>query len=333
MASDFSEDDLIATLFAPIAGAAGLGLLDDAALIDAPDGMQIVATKDAVVAGVHFFPTDAPGDIARKALRVNISDLAAKGADPLGFLLAILLPPDLDERWLQSFAQALGEDARLFHCPLLGGDTVRTDGPLSLSITALGSAPRGRMARRTGAKAGDLIYVSGSIGDAALGLRVRAAAAADLAWIELLSDQARAHLLRRYLVPEPRLALAHAVRSLAHGAMDVSDGLAGDLAKMLRVSKVSGQVDLARMPYSLAAREAIALAPGLGDVTLTGGDDYEILCTLAPQNAGQFETAARTVGVAVTRIGEVTAGPSELPQFIEQDGAVRTFAKGSYSHF
>jgi thiamine-monophosphate kinase len=333
VASDFSEDDLIATLFAPIAGAAGLGLLDDAALIDAPDGMQIVATKDALVAGVHFFASDAPGDIARKALRVNISDLAAKGADPLGFLLAILLPPDVDMRWLQSFAQALGEDARLFQCPLLGGDTVRTDGLLSMSITALGSAPRGRMARRTGAKAGDLIYVSGSIGDAALGLRVRAVAAVDLAWIELLSDEGRAHLLRRYLTPEPRLALAHAVRSLAHGAMDVSDGLAGDLAKMLRVSNVSGRVDLTRMPYSLAALEAIALAPALRDLALTGGDDYEILCTVAPQNADQFEHMAETAGVAVTHIGEVTAGPPELPEFIESDGTVRTFAKGSYSHF
>lgn len=333
MASDFSEDDLIATLFAPIAGSAGLGLLDDAALIDVPDGMQLVATKDAVVAGVHFFASDAPGDIARKALRVNISDLAAKGADPLGFLLAILLPSDIDRRWLESFAHALGGDARLFHCPLLGGDTVRTDGPLSLSITALGSAPRGRMARRTGAKAGDLIYVSGTIGDAALGLRVRAAAAADLAWIELLSDEARAHLLHRYLVPEPRLALAHAVRSLAHGAMDVSDGLAGDLAKMLRVSHVSGQVDMARMPHSLAVREAIALAPALRDVALTGGDDYEILCTVAPQNAAQFEKTAHAAGVVVTRIGEVAAGPSDLPQFIESDGTAKTFARGSYSHF
>jgi thiamine-monophosphate kinase len=248
-------------------------------------------------------------------------------------LLAILLPPDIDARWLQTFAQALGEDARLFHCPLLGGDTVRTDGPLSMSITALGSAPRGRMTRRTGAKAGDLIYVSGSIGDAALGLRVRAAATVDLAWIELLSDEGRAHLLRRYLTPEPRLALAHAVRSLAHGAMDVSDGLAGDLAKMLRVSNVSGHVELACMPYSPAALEAIALAPALRDVALTGGDDYEILCTVAPQNAAQFEKTAQTAGVAVTRIGEVTAGPPELPQFIEIDGTVRTFAKGSYSHF
>jgi len=333
LASDFSEDDLIATLFAPIAGAAGLGLLDDAALIDVPDGMQLVATKDAVVAGVHFFASDAPADIARKALRVNISDLAAKGADPLGFLLAILLPPDIDMRWLQSFAQALGEDARAFNCPLLGGDTVHTDGPLSLSITALGSAPRGRMARRTGAKAGDLIYVSGTIGDAALGLRVRAAAEADLPWIELLSDEARAHLLRRYLVPEPRLGLAHAVRSLAHGAMDVSDGMAGDLAKMLRVSRVAGRVDMARIPHSPAVLEAINIEPALRDVALTGGDDYEILCTVALQNAGQFEHAAQTAGIPVARIGAVTPGPSSLPQFFESDGKVRTFAKGSYSHF
>ena len=332
-ASDLSEDNLIANLFAPMAGAAGLGLLDDAALIELPDGMQIVATKDALVAGVHFFAGDAPGDIARKALRVNLSDLAAKGADPLGFLLALMLPPDVDARWLETFAQALGEDARLFDCPLIGGDTVRTDGPLSLSITALGSTPRGRMARRTGAKAGDLIYVSGTIGDAAVGLRVRAAAAFDLAWIELLSDEARTHLLRRYLAPQPRLPLAHAVRSLAHGAMDVSDGLAGDLAKMLRVSGLSGHVELTRIPYSPAMREALALEPSLRDAALTGGDDYEILCTVAPPNAEQFEQTAHAAGVAVTRIGEVTPGPSEAPQFMDRDGKVLTFAKGSYSHF
>ena len=168
-----TEDDLIASYFAPIAGPGALGLQDDAACIAAPDGCDVVLTKDAVVAGVHFFADDPADSIARKALRVNVSDLAAKGADPLGFLLALALPAGLDSAWLGRFARGLGDDAAHYGIPLLGGDTVKTPGPLTISITALGSVPRGRMARRTGARAGDRIYVTGTIGDAALGLKLR----------------------------------------------------------------------------------------------------------------------------------------------------------------
>ena len=165
-----SEDDLIARYFAPIAGAGGLGLRDDAARIAPPAGCEIVLTVDGLVAGVHFFADDPPAAIARKALRVNLSDLAAKGATPLGFLLTLVLPRDWKPDWLELFAKGLGEDAAAFACPLLGGDTVSTPGPLTLSITTLGSVPAGRMVPRDGARAGDALYVSGTIGDAALGL-------------------------------------------------------------------------------------------------------------------------------------------------------------------
>ena len=173
MSPRLGEDDLIARYFAPLAGPAGLGLRDDAALVRPPAGEDLVLTADALVAGVHFFADDPPGAIARKALRVNLSDLAAKGARPLGFLLTLALPEEWREDWLGAFAAGLGADARTYDCPLIGGDTVSTPGPLTLSVTALGSVPEGRMARRTGVKPGDRLYVTGTIGDAALGLKIR----------------------------------------------------------------------------------------------------------------------------------------------------------------
>ena len=323
-----SEDDLIATLFAPIAGPGALGLKDDVACFTPPAGCDLIVTKDALVAGVHFFAGDPPETIARKALRVNVSDVIAKGADPLGFLLAAILPGDVSLDWLQAFAQALGQDAALYSCPLLGGDTVRTPGPLTLSITALGSVPNGRMVARTGAQIGDSIYVSGTIGDSALGLYMRADAPA---WVAQLSMGDRDILRQRYLVPQPRFALRHLLRTHAHGAMDVSDGLVGDLAKMMRASETGARVELARTPLSDAAKAAIAFDNSLFETALTGGDDYEILCTIAPHQCASFEAGAQACGVMVTRIGEVVAG--EATSFVDASGAQSVFKRGSFSHF
>ena len=324
MAALPSEDDIIATLFAPIAGPGALGLEDDAALIAPPVGHEIVATADAIVAGVHFYHDDPPASIARKALRVNLSDLAAKGADPLGFLLTMALPAELPRQWLEDFAQALGADARTHKIALLGGDTVKTPGPLTLSITALGFVPMGRMVLRTGARAGDCLYVSGTIGDAALGLRFRASASP-------LEDFQR-WLVARYLEPQPRNALASALRDCASGGMDVSDGLVGDCAKMLRASGVSAEIDLRRVPLSDAARAAIAREPKLFEQAMTGGDDYEILASVAPGEAADFERMAAKAGVPVARIGDVVASDA-APVFLGLDGERRVFASGSYSHF
>ena len=319
-----TEDDLIARYFAPIAGPGALGLRDDAALLTPPAGCDLVLTKDAVVAGVHFFPDDPPASIARKALRVNVSDLAAKGADPLGFLLAIAMPRDLPADWLKHFAQALGEDARRYAIPLLGGDTVSTPGPLMLSITALGSVPQGRMVARTGVQPGDRIYVSGTIGDAALGLKLRLDASAG----QGLSAAQREHLLARYLEPQPRLALAHTMRMFANGGMDVSDGLVGDLAKMLRASGCGAQLRLADVPLS----DAAGALGDLFETAVTGGDDYELLASVAQDQAPAFESAARAAGVAVTCIGEATAKEGAVI-FIGRDGRPQDFAQGSFSHF
>src|SRR5215217_7928762 len=228
------EDSLIARFFAPIAGEGALNLMDDAACLTPKPGHDLVLTADALVEGVHFLPEDAPGSIARKALGVNVSDLAAKGAEPSGFLLSLALPDDWSESWLSDFAAGLGEASRDFACPLLGGDTVRARGPLTLSVTAVGQVPTGRMVLRTTAQAGDVICVTGTIGDAALGLKLRSKPG----WTENLSPDEKAHLSDRYLHPQPRHRLAAALRSHASAAMDVSDGLAGDLAKMMQASGV-----------------------------------------------------------------------------------------------
>ena len=323
-----SEDDLIATLFAPIAGPGALGLKDDVACFTPPADCDLIVTKDVLVAGVHFYPDDPPDAIARKCLRVNLSDVIAKGADPLGFLLAVALPNDISLDWLQAFAQALGQDAALYSCPLLGGDTVRTPGPLTLSITALGSVPNGRMVARTGAQIGDAIYVSGTIGDSALGLYMRGDAPA---WVAQLSLADRDILRQRYLVPQPRFALRHVLRAHAHGAMDVSDGLVGDLSKMMRASGTGARVELARVPLSSSARAAIALDDRLFETALTGGDDYEILVTIAPDQCASFEAGAQACGVMVTRIGDVVAGG--MTSFVDAGGALRVFKRGSFSHF
>lgn len=331
MSSAASEDELIAKWFAPIAGPAALGLHDDVALLTPGEGMDLIATVDTIVGGVHFFNDDDPASIARKVLRVNISDLAAKGSEPAGFLLSLALPRATGDEWLHAFAQGLGGDTRTWRCPLIGGDTVSTPGPLTLSVTALGFVPAGRMVARTRAQAGDRIYVSGTIGDAALGLYVRMPDAP--AWTRQLESAHSMHLRERYLEPQPRLALARALRNHANGAMDVSDGLAGDLAKMMKVSGVSARVDLASVPVSPAAAAACALDESLFDIAMTGGDDYEIVCTVAPDHAAAFEAAAATAGVDVTHIGDVVDAETHPAVFKAADGRERTFARASYSHF
>ena len=327
-----SEDDLIATLFAPLAGPGGLGLRDDAALIVPPAGQDLVVTKDMLVAGVHFFAADPPDAIARKALRVNLSDLAAKGAVPLGFCLGLALPTDWTQGWLASFAAGLGDDSARFGCPLLGGDTVGMPGPLTVSITAFGMVPAGRMVPRTGTQAGDLLYVTGSIGDAALGLRLRRADRADTVWIGALDEAAADALKERYLLPRPRLGLRDGLRAHARAAMDVSDGLAGDLGKMLGLAGLTAAVRADDVPHSAALSRALALAPMLRETALTGGDDYEILCAVPPGAAAAFEREARAAGLAVTRIGTAVAGPRP-PSFLDGDGVALAFAATRFSHF
>jgi thiamine-monophosphate kinase len=323
------ESRLIARYFQPLAKHPGaFGLADDAAALTPPPGCDLVLTTDGVIAGVHFFPDDPAASVARKVLRMNLSDLAAKGARPIGFLLSIALPEKFDEAWLAAFAQALGADAERYRCPLLGGDTDRTPGPTSVSIAALGAVPHGAMVRRSTAKVGDRLLVSGTIGDAALGLLLRRDADAAQRWH--LDAAQRDHLLQRYLMPEPRTALTEAVLHQAVAAMDVSDGLAGDLAKLCRASGVAAEVDVSRVPLSAAARAAVAAQPALLETALSGGDDYEILCTVGPDKLERFDAAAKAAGVAVAEIGRIVAGQGAR---FALDGKPFHFAKPAFSHF
>jgi thiamine-monophosphate kinase len=323
------EDSLIARYFRPLAtdpGAFNLG--DDAAILKA-SGDDIVVTTDAVVEGVHFLTDDPPDTVARKALRVNLSDLAAKGATPAGFVLTLALPA-ADDAWLAAFARGLGEDAELFGCPLLGGDTVSTPGPTMISITAFGRVSQGQMVHRSGAKPGDRVVVTGTIGDAASGLDIRRGGAAAAA----LADDAAARemLVGRYRVPQPRTALAGVVRDYAHATMDVSDGLAGDLAKLCAASGVSAVIDAQSVPLSAAAATLLARGAVGIETIVSGGDDYEILCAIPENHFEAFAQAAQQAGVAVTSIGTVIAGPS-VPKFLDAQGREIVLQRLSYSHF
>lgn len=324
-----AEASLIARHFRPIAKHPGAFMLtDDAAAIAPPPGCDLVMTTDGVIAGVHVFADDPPDLIARKALRMNLSDLAAKGAQPLGFLLALSLPAVTKQSWIAAFARGLGRDARHFGCPLLGGDTDHTPGPAAVSIAAFGVVPHGKMVRRSTAKIGDVVLVTGTIGDAALGLKLRRNSRLAKRW--RLGNADASKLLRRYRLPQPRNALARAVLRYASAAIDISDGLAGDLDKLCRGSKVAIDVDAAQVPLSKAARAALAAQPELMEAVLTGGDDYEIALTVAPRDLAAFRRATKAAGVPITEIGRVRRG--EGARF-SQDGKALVFARPAYSHF
>ena len=323
------EDTLIARYFKPLATDPGaFNLIDDAAILKSSSD-DLVLTTDAIVEGVHFLPDDPPDTIARKALRVNLSDLASKGATPAGFLLTLALR-GADETWLTAFARGLGEDANHYGCPLLGGDTVSTPGPIMVSISAFAHVLPGKMVQRSGAGPGDRIVVTGTIGDAALGLDIiRGGMAANV-----LADDpvGREMLIGRYRLPQPRHALAGAIRDHASAAMDVSDGLAGDLAKLCAASGVSAVVDAASIPLSAPATTAIARGAVGIEALISAGDDYEILCAIPELRFEAFAEAAGLAGVKVSSIGTVISGLS-APKFLDARGGDIPLARLSYSHF
>ena len=323
------EDALIARYFKPLATDPGaFGLVDDAAVLKA-SGEDIVVKTDAIVEGVHFLPDDPPDTIARKALRVNLSDLASKGATPAGFVLTLALRK-ADDAWLAPFARGLGEDAACYGCPLLGGDTVSTPGPLMISIAAFGRIPSGKMVHRFGAQPGDRVVVTGTIGDATLGLDILKGGKAAAA----LADNAAARqmLIARYRVPQPRGALARAIRDHASASMDVSDGLAGDLAKLCAASGVSAMIDAPGIPLSEPA--AALLARGIVELgtLISAGDDYEILCAIPEKRFEGFVRDAGAAGVAVSSIGTIV-GADSAPRFLDAQGREVPLPRLSYSHF
>lgn len=318
------EFNLIGRYFRPLATAPeALDLRDDAALLSVPPGHELAITKDAMVAGVHFLGTEPPALIARKLLRVNLSDLAAMGAQPLGYFLALALPPGADERWPAGFADGLREDGAAFGFSLLGGDTV-AGGALTLSLTALGTVPVGEALLRSGARAGDTVWVSGAIGDGLLGLRMaRRALSTSLTEIQ---TQAQG----RYLLPQPRVALGMRLRGLATACMDVSDGLTQDAAHLAGASGVGVTLRLADVPLSPAWR-ALAEEEGLSPAdAVAGGDDYELLFTAPESAAARIREAAQASGMAVTAIGQVTQG--EGVRLLDAAGRAVSLARTGYRH-
>lgn len=293
----------IADILAPLATSPGaLGLGDDAALLAVPPGMQLVTTVDAMVEGVHFLPDDPPDLVARKLLRVNLSDLAAMAAEPDAYLLTLALPRRCDDAWVRHFAEGLAADQATFGIRLLGGDSVSTPGPITLTVTAFGLVAEGRALRRNGARPGDQVFVSGTIGDGALGLL---AATGQLS--ELDPDH-RAFLADRYRLPRPRSRLGPALAGLAHALMDVSDGLVADLGHIARQSGVAAVIEAVRVPLSEAAAAALAEAPDRMLSVLTGGDDYELLFTAPPEAAAALDRLGRDQGVPIAAIGRIEAG-------------------------
>jgi len=321
------EFELIARYFAPLAqGVDGaLGLRDDAAWLAPEPGTELVVTTDALVEGVHFLPDDPPELVARKALRVNLSDLAAKGAVPRVYFLDAVLPQTFSETWLAAFVSGLAADQAEYGIRLAGGDTAATPGPLTLAITAIGTVPAGKMMRRSTARPGEAIYVSGTLGDAALGLRVRRGG------LQTLDGDARRYLEQRYRLPMPRVDLGPRLIGLAGAALDVSDGLVADLGHICETSGVAAIVKESALPLSAPAAMALAHDPELITDILAGGDDYEILFTAPASAEGALAEIGRALGLDLTRIGTIEAGSGVT--IVRPDGRMRELPSGGWSHF
>ncbi len=325
------EDELVGIFLAPLAAgfAGALGLKDDCAVLAPSAGYELVLKTDPVVAGVHFFADDDPADIAWKALAVNVSDLAAKGATPRVYLMALSLPEAPERDWMARFAEGLGAAQRAFGMHLAGGDTDRTPGHFSIAMTVIGEVPAGKMVRRAAAQAGDALYVSGTLGDSALGLALKLDAGLAVR-LALTADEA-AHAIGRYLRPVPRIALAEALRMHARAAMDLSDGLMKDLGRMCRASGVGARVLAANLPLSPAMRRAINAEPGRIKDAVAAGDDYEILTAVPPAACVEFEMAAQKAGIAVTRIGEITSAREVF--VLDVEGVPIEPGRSGWDHF
>lgn len=315
-----SEFDWIARYFAPLAAAEGLGLGDDAALFTPDEGKELVLTTDALTAGVHFFAEDAPASIAQKILRVNLSDLAAKGAVPRGYLLSLLLPKQIDESWIEAFVSGFAEDQQRYGIRLFGGDTSRIDGPLTASITAIGEVAKGTMLPRNGAQIGDLLYMTGGLGNAALGLKVHQG--------EL---EANEYLLDRYLHPRPRLEVGPQLIGLASACMDISDGLVQDAGHLARESGVSLTINTKQLTFSREARDILNQNDKYFELMLTGGDDYELLFTAPPRKKPDLIALSETTEVTITAIGMVEEGSGVT--VLGEDGKALEFAQTGWQHF
>lgn len=326
------EFELIARHFAPLARSfpGAYGLLDDAAVIRPSAGAELVVKTDAIVGGVDFPNGTAADLVARKALRVNLSDLAAKGAIPRAYLLDLVIPATVDEAWIEAFAAGLAHDQTQYRVVLIGGDLSSTSGPIVVGVTALGEAPIGRTIRRGGARPDDVVFVTGTIGDAALGLRVLQGTLPAL-------ESSSADMLRdRYRLPQPRVALGPELIGLASASIDISDGLVADLRHLCEVSGLEAIVEAESVPLSRAARAVIASDPRLLAIALTGGDDYEILFTAPPSASLRIGELSQALGIPIKPIGRM-ANPHPVARskvlVLAGSGQPLTFASEGWCHF
>lgn len=311
------EFNFIARHFHPLAGEGSLDLRDDAALIPARPGFELVVSTDTIVENVHFLSDDPAETVSRKLLRVNLSDCAAMGATPFGYFMNVCRPPDRDDRWFESFAAGLAEDQQLFGIHLLGGDTTGIKGPLVLGVTILAWTVAGKAIRRTTAKPGDDVWVTGTIGDAALGLLARRGELPD----------PDGFLGSRYQLPQPRLGVATA--PIVHAGMDISDGLLQDCGHLANESQVNIIIESPLIPLS---KQVKAAGADYWPLCLTGGDDYELLLTAPPQNTDALRQQAAAAGTDITRIGRVTAGTGEV-QLLDANGEAIELAQRGWQHF
>lgn len=317
------EFELIAALLAPLAGsdARALGLVDDAALLPQKSGLDTVVTTDTLVAGVHFLNTEPPEIIARKLLRVNLSDIAAMAALPVGYFLNLTLSPEIEDRWLKAFAAGLAADQNFFGITLFGGDTTRTPGPLTLTATLIGEAPSSRSVRRSTARDGDLVFVSGTIGDAGLGLaRLKEGASLD------------DFLVERYQLPEPRLALGRALCEVASALADVSDGLVADLGHICEASGVGAAIRADAVPLSAQVRRSLETGDTAVASLLTAGDDYELVFTVPSDRVEVAWAAADSTGVPIAKIGNIT-GEAGKVTVCDDSGVDITPEIAGFRHF
>lgn len=321
------EFETIAACFAGLASSApgAFGLVDDGALLEVPAGRQLVVTMDTLVAGVHFLAEDPAASIAKKLLRVNLSDLAAMGAKPESYALSAAFAPGTRDDWVDAFAGGLREDQAAFSLGLLGGDTVSTPGPATFTACAFGSVPKGKILRREGARVGDAIYVSGTLGDGAFGLDACRGA---LNWLD---PSLLRYLQDRYRLPDPRVGLGQELLGVASACLDVSDGLVADLGHLARASGLGAKVESSALPLSEAASQVIAEDAALFAKVFAGGDDYELLFTAAEDAAGALKALSRRLGVPITRIGQIVEQPGV--RLLDRDGADLPAAEGGWTHF
>ena len=326
------EFELIDSFFAPLSereeGAFRLG--DDAAVLSPPPNKQLVFTTDGLTAGVHFLDDENPRDVAARLIGTNLSDLAAMGAKPWVYTLTLALPNDLDTDWLSNFSKELKILQERFAISLIGGDTTATPGPLTVSLTAIGTVSRGRALLRSGARAGDLIYVSGTIGDATLGLAVLRGK------IGGLNEKYSHFLSSRYHRPEPRISLGRSLDGLANAAIDISDGLIADLGHLAKQSGLSAMVNINQVPFSQAAIAAFSINNSLKEQALTGGDDYELLFTVPKKAAIEVASLSKNLGLLLSNIGKLEHSAddnTDVVSLLAEDGQKMPINTGGYRHF